>query len=82
MATSWFDLAIISEGGTGEDRMIDPHLKFGTTIVIIFGKVGSDPLLDKKKIPILTWIKSVLPSLAIIYPCRISKCYSLQRKRF
>ena len=39
-----------SEGGTGEDWRIDPHLNFGTTIVIIFGKVGSDPLLDKKKI--------------------------------
>ena len=40
---------ILSEGGTGEDRRIDPHLNFGTTIVIIFGKIGSDrPPLDKK----------------------------------
>ena len=48
-------LVVSSEGGTGEDRRIDPHLNVGILekIIIIFGnnwfrlKFFSDPHLDK-----------------------------------
>ena len=37
-----------SEGGTGEDRRIDPHLNFGNfmeNLIIFEKKIGSDPHL-------------------------------------
>ena len=46
-----------SEGGTGEDRRIDPPLNFGIYILQYLEKIGSDhsldSLLDTKDPPIL-----------------------------
>ena len=46
---SILQIYVFSEGGTGENRRIDPHLNLGIlqkTIIIQFGKNGSDPHLD------------------------------------
>ena len=59
-----FSINIVSEGGTEEDRRIDPPLNFGilSKSIIIFGKNWFDPPLDKENFsdPPLNKIRSAL----------------------
>ena len=69
---------ICSEGGTGENRRIDPHLNVGILekTIIIFGKnwFGSSPRLKIFSDPHLDKIRSALTGYTALVMGRVAKC--------